>query len=489
MFQFVLLGFVSIYFLYLIIRYITKPRTNAPGPKGWPLLGNALEFDIENLPVQMAKWVNRYGDVFKINLFGEDIVVISGELCYEALVKRGDDFAGRPIRNRGDWVTEMGEDIAFADTSPEQKKRRKIAHSGLKQYGTGMAHLEEVNAKEIKDFLKIVADKKCSPFDPRADIYKCVIKIITLLLFGEALTKEDDIKTIAELDETIVRVIGTGQGFELDHFPWLRFFGNSTYEIIKHFNTVRTRLFDRWLLGSKDTMEKGKIRGMVDWLLVSQENEPTISDTNVRMMIQNILLAGITTTESTIESGILVLMNYPDIQKKIQMSIDAELGTERFPTLDDRSNLPYVDAFILETLRYTSVGPFTLRKSTKDSKLGNYFIPKDTQVWVNMFGLHHDERYFADPWTFKPERFLDQNGDVIPVDQRKMLMPFGAGRRVCVGEQLARARLFLFFTAMLQKFTFLPHEGDKCPSCDPRGYTTGLLLRPNNYRVRAILRI
>ncbi|CAH1779749.1 unnamed protein product, partial [Owenia fusiformis] len=111
-----------------------------------------------------------------------------------------------------------------------------------------------------------------------------------------------------------------------------------------------------------------------------------------------------------------------------------------------------VDAFILEINRYISIAPFTLRKSTKDSKLGDYFIPKDTQVWVNLFGVHHDERYFADPWAFKPERFLDENGDVIPVDQRKMLMPFGAGRRVCVGEQLARARLFLFFTAMLQKF-------------------------------------
>ncbi|CAH1794024.1 unnamed protein product, partial [Owenia fusiformis] len=175
------------------------------------------------------------------------------------------------------------------------------------------------------------------------------------------------------------------------------------------------------------------IRGMVDWLLVSQENDPTITDTNVRMMIQNLLHAGITTTESIIETGILILMNYPDIQKKIQMSIDAKLGRERFPTLDDRHNLPYVDAFILETLRYTSNVPLAApHKATKDTSLGEYFIPKDTQIWMNLFGLHHDERHFADPWIFKPERFLDKNGDVIPVDQRKMLMPFGAGRRVCI---------------------------------------------------------
>ncbi|CAH1779748.1 unnamed protein product [Owenia fusiformis] len=267
MFLYALIGLLSIYCLILIIRYLTKPRTNAPGPKGWPLFGNALEFDIKHSSVQMAKWAKKYGDVFKINLLGEDIVVINGELCYEALVKRGDDFAGRPIRNRSDWVTEMREDIVFADMSPEQKKRRKIAHSGLKQYGTGMAHIEQVNAKEIKAFLKIVADKKCSPFDPRADIYKCVIKIITLMLFGEAMTNEDDIKTIAELDEAIETAIGAANGFELDNFPWLRFFGNRTYKTIEYFVTTRNELFDKWLPDSKDTTEKGKIRGMIDWLL------------------------------------------------------------------------------------------------------------------------------------------------------------------------------------------------------------------------------
>ncbi|CAH1794025.1 unnamed protein product, partial [Owenia fusiformis] len=82
-------------------------------------------------------------------------------------------------------------------------------------------------------------------------------------LFGEAMRDEDEIKTIAELDETIVRAVGVGKGMELDYFPWLRFFGNSTYKTIEHFITIRNELYDRWILVSKDTMEKGRIRGMV----------------------------------------------------------------------------------------------------------------------------------------------------------------------------------------------------------------------------------
>ncbi|CAH1798387.1 unnamed protein product [Owenia fusiformis] len=215
--------------------------------------------------------------------------------------------------------------------------------------------------------------KKVSPF----------IANLVLQLFGEASTNEDDIKTIAESDDAIERIVGTGNGMELDYFPWLRFFGNSAYQTIKHFVTCRNELYDRWIPNSKGTMEKGKIRGMVDWLLVSQENHPTFTDTNLRMTLQDLLHAGITTTESTIESGILILTNLPDIQEKVQMSIDKGLGRDKFPTLDDRSDLPYVDAFILETMRYISNVPFAVpHKATKDTTLGGYFIPKDTQVAI-----------------------------------------------------------------------------------------------------------
>ena len=67
-------------------------------------------------------------------------------------------------------------------------------------------------------------------------------------------------------------------------------------------------------------------------------------------------------------------------------------------------------------------------------------------------------------------------------------MPFSAGFRVCAGEIIARKRLFLIITYLLQKFTFLPPEGEEPLSCDPRGYINGAVLIPERYRVRAVLR-
>ena len=68
------------------------------------------------------------------------------------------------------------------------------------------------------------------------------------------------------------------------------------------------------------------------------------------------------------------------------------------------------------------------------------------------------------------------------------LMPFSAGYRVCPGEVIARRRLFLIITYLLQKFTFLPPEGEEPPSCDPRGYLNGIVLIPEKYKVRAVPR-
>ena len=67
-------------------------------------------------------------------------------------------------------------------------------------------------------------------------------------------------------------------------------------------------------------------------------------------------------------------------------------------------------------------------------------------------------------------------------------MAFGAGRRVCVGEALAKNRLFLFVTSLLQRFRFLPEPDDKWPDTDPRSYEMGVVLYARRYKLRAMAR-
>ena len=67
-------------------------------------------------------------------------------------------------------------------------------------------------------------------------------------------------------------------------------------------------------------------------------------------------------------------------------------------------------------------------------------------------------------------------------------MPFVAGRRVCPGEVVARVQVFKVLTTLLQKYTFLTPDGEEAPDPDPRHDTNGIILQPEQYRVKAVAR-
>ncbi len=147
--------------------------------------------------------------------------------------------------------------------------------------------------------------------------------------------------------------------------------------------------------------------------------------------------------------------------------------------------MPYVQAVILEVLRYSSFGPFLIPHYTKKGgELHGYFIPANTIVFLNVWNLHHDTRYWDHPWVFDPLRFI-KNGAIVPADhenKQNMLM-FSAGRRQCPGEVFAKNRLFILVTLMLQKYKFLAAEGFPKPRHDPREYNNNQTLNIKPYHL------
>lgn len=143
----------------------------------------------------------------------------------------------------------------------------------------------------------------------------------------------------------------------------------------------------------------------------------------------------------------------------------------------------------MELLRFIAHVPLTVHASIRDTSLGKFPIPKNTLLILSLWDLHHNENIYPDPYSFKPERFLDQNGKIISPGsiERKNLMPFGAGRRVCVGETLAKNRLFLVTSALVQRYKMKTVDG-KTKKVDPRTYQYGLVLKPENVNVKMVKR-
>jgi cytochrome P450 len=98
---------------------------------------------------------------------------------------------------------------------------------------------------------------------------------------------------------------------------------------------------------------------------------------------------------------------------------------------------------------------------------------------VNIWSVLHDREHWSDPEVFRPERFLDTDGKFV---KDEWLIPFGVGKRVCLGEILARNMLFLIFTTLMQEFTFRTPEEDPYPTTDT---LPGFTAAPTSFRVQA----
>jgi steroid 17alpha-monooxygenase/17alpha-hydroxyprogesterone aldolase len=219
------------------------------------------------------------------------------------------------------------------------------------------------------------------------------------------------------------------------------------------------------------TLNENKTRDLTDALLKVKLDEEKmdkdcdlIEEDHVIMTMQDVFIAGNETSTTTILWTLVHLITHPKIQAKIHARLDEVVGFDRKPELKDRENLPYIEAVLAETSRLSSVVPLAIpHKSIRDTTLQGYTIPKDTVVILNLWAIHHDEQQWNNPMEFRPERFLDSEGKLRATSDLSY-MPFGAGRRACLGEVLAKQEMFLIITGLLQQFEFKsPSEPLKQP--------------------------
>uniref|UniRef100_A0A8D2H1C9 Cytochrome P450 family 2 subfamily R member 1 n=2 Tax=Marmotini TaxID=337730 RepID=A0A8D2H1C9_UROPR len=164
---------------------------------------------------------------------------------------------------------------------------------------------------------------------------------------------------------------------------------------------------------------------------------------------------------------------------QVWKEIDLIMGPDRKPSWDDKCKMPYTEAVLHEVLRLCNIVPLGIFHATsEDAVVRGYSIPKGTTVITNLYSVHFDEKYWKEPEVFNPERFLDSSGYFI---KKEALIPFSLGRRHCLGEHLARMEMFLFFTALLQRFHLhFPYE--VVPDLKPR---LGMTLQPQPYLICA----
>ena len=214
------------------------------------------------------------------------------------------------------------------------------------------------------------------------------------------------------------------------------------------------------------------------------ETDTSIDDTNLQETLFSLFNAGAESTTNTIVFAVLYMINFPDIQDRLYQEIKDFVGMNRTPDISDKSKLKFLSAFIMETQRFSGVVPLGIdRLATSDIQLGGYTITKGTTVMVNLDSALRDVSAWGDPDVFRPDRFLDDKGSVVV---KKDFLPFGIGKLSCLGEGLATMELFIFISALVQKFKFLPENEAQLPSMEP---DVGFTRVAKRFKIRAIRRL
>ena len=260
------------------------------------------------------------------------------------------------------------------------------------------------------------------------------------------------------------------------------------------FKLLPMREVDRKLQQLKSAMQKlikehrqdidyDNPRDFIDVYLTQMkvENIDSFNDEQLVLVCLDLFEAGSETTSTTLLWSVLYMAINPEIQEKCQAEIDEKIGS-RSPTIEDVPNLPYVMATLMETQRASIMAPASLpHYLTKDSVVKGYNFQKGTLFIANLSRILMDPEVFPLPKCFKPERFIDDNGSLKKIEQ---FAPFSIGRRICMGESLAKNSLFLFFVRMLQRISF--RQTLKIPNADDS--YVGVTRSPKPFEVKVILR-
>eukprot|EP00058_Branchiostoma_floridae_P027526 XP_002613017.1 hypothetical protein BRAFLDRAFT_114225 [Branchiostoma floridae] len=470
-----IIAVASAVFLTLLVFF--KRRKNLPpSPSGsWPVVGHLLS--LGRAPhLKLTEWRKQYGDVYTVRMGMEDVVVLNGyRAIKEALVDYKDAFSSRPNVYVLNLVSGFGKDIAFTKFNPAYLEKRRFAVSALKNLGMkmGPGSVEEHIREEARQLcLKLSEQGDAHPRDIADSLTVSVSNIVCSMVFGKRYDHDDE--KFVELMKIVHKVLS-----QLEHgssqlmmvFPFLRFIPgvNSTNRILVECINKVHEFLRQEITKHREILDSENPRDFIDLILTelqTKEKTDCFTEENIVWIIQNMFFAGTETTANTLRWGILYMVLCPEEQQKVQSELDSVLGTDHdVPTLAHRSQLPYTEATIMETQRIRLVAPLNAPHApNEDTTFRGYDIPAGTQVLTNLWSAHMDPEYWANPEKFDPRRFLDTEGKV--VSRPDSYLPFSAGRRVCLGEQLAKMELFLLFSSLLKHFTFKLPEGAAAPSAD-----------------------
>lgn len=479
-------------FVFVLLRLLGRKQSQQqslpPGPAGLPIVGNLFQVDRKAPYKTVLKLSKSYGPVIALNMGLQRAVFLVGyDAVKEALVDQADDFIGRgplPFLNK---ITK-GHGLVISN-GERWRQLRQFTLSTLRDFGMGRKGMEQWIQEESAYLVERIKTIKGEPFDPTYFLSGTVSNVICCLVFGQRFSYDDKrfLHLLQIISQTLIS-ISSPWAMLYNVFPrLLELLPGDHHKTFAGIEELRKFVTEK-VQEHKDTLDTNSPRDYIDCFLIRGLKEKDIitefNHENLISTVFNLFLGGTETTSSTIRFALSVLIKYPEIQEKMQQEIDSVIGQERFPFMEDRKSLHFVDAVLHEVQRFMDIVPmgaphFALHNIT----FRGYTIPKGTMIFPMLHSVLKEEKQWTSPFSFNPQHFLDHNGNF---KKNPAFLPFSAGKRACVGESLARMEIFLFMVTLLQRFTFTCPEGPDSIDLSPEYSSFANIHR--RYKILATLR-
>ncbi|XP_069831999.1 cytochrome P450 2C5-like isoform X2 [Dendropsophus ebraccatus] len=453
-----------------------KYQNFPPGPKPLPIIGTINLFNTSKPHKSLVQLSKKFGTVFSVQVGQEKMVILCGyETVKDALVNYGEEFSGRPDQP----ITKImsannGVLFSYGDN---WKVMRKFTLSTLRDFGMGKKTIENKIAEECENLIKAMKSYGGKPFDNQAIINTAVANIIVSILLDHRFEYDDPkvLKLMTLINENI-RIIESPMVRLYNSYPALIGWLPGSHRKLAE-NNREMQDFVMATFVHQGDFDVNNQRSFIDAFLAKQqegksESELYFHNKNLSVLMTDLFTAGMETTSTTLRWGLLLMMKYPEVQRKVQNEIENIIGSAQ-PQAEHRKQMPYTDAVIQEIQRFGDILPGNLpHAAIRDTTFRGYLIPKGTLVIPMLYSVLKDETCFEKPEEFYPEHFLDSKGNF---KTNKAFIPFSLGKRSCAGENLAKIELFLFFTTLLQNFTFQVPPGAELDLNPARGFTNAPL--------------
>ncbi|KAB0382936.1 hypothetical protein FD755_004853 [Muntiacus reevesi] len=382
-----------------------------------------------------------------------------------------------------------GYGVIFAN-GERWKALRRFSLATMRDFGMGKRSVEERIQEEAQCLVQELRKSQGALQDPVFYFHSITANIICSIVFGKRFDyKDPEFRRLLDLIFQTFLLVSSlfSQLFEI--YPsFLRYFPGSHRQIYKNLQEINV-FIGRSVEEHRETLDPNAPRDFIDCYLLRMEKDKSdpqsqFDHRNLIMSVLSLFFAGTETTSTTLRYGFLLMLKYPHIAEKIHKEIDQVIGSHRPPALDDRAQMPYTDAVIHEIQRFSDLIPMGVpHMVTKDTHFRGYILPKGTEVYPILSSALHDSHYFEKPDDFNPNHFLDAKGMVKKIDA---FMPFSIGKRICLGEGIARTELFLFFTTILQNFSVATPVAPEDIDLTPRESGVGRV--PPSYQIQFLPR-